>query len=89
MGNMTIARGGVTKNIILYPPAKPSPIFIYPQLPPPWYLEKDLRAPLTLEESLRLKNQVEDDVISGFINSPTIVSNPMCQMLKVVLDCEA
>jgi hypothetical protein len=56
MGTMTIARGGVTKNLILYPPAKPSPIFIYPQLPPPWYLEKDLRAPLTLEESLRLKN---------------------------------
>jgi Rps23 Pro-64 3,4-dihydroxylase Tpa1-like proline 4-hydroxylase len=28
-------------------------------------------------------------VISGFINNPTIVSNPTCQMLKVVLDCEA
>jgi hypothetical protein len=89
MGNMTIARGGVTKNIILYPPAKPSPTFIYPQLPPPRYLEKDLRAPLTLEESLRLKNQLEDDIISGFINNPAIVGNPTCQMLKVVLDCEA
>jgi hypothetical protein len=89
MGNMTISRGGVTKNLILYPPAKPSPTFIYPQLPPPRYPEKDLRAPLMLEEALRLKNQLEDDVISGFINNPTIVGNPTCQMLQVVLDCEA
>jgi hypothetical protein len=89
MGNMTIARGGITKNLILYPPAKPSPTFVYPQLPPPRYPEKDLRAPLTLEEALRLKNQLEDDVISGFINSPATVSNPTCQMLQVVLDCEA
>jgi hypothetical protein len=29
-GNMTIARGCVTKNLILYPPANPSPTFIYP-----------------------------------------------------------
>jgi hypothetical protein len=27
---------------ILYPPAKPSPTFVYPQLPPPRYPEKDL-----------------------------------------------
>jgi hypothetical protein len=42
-----------------------------------------------LEEVLRLKNQLEDDVISGFINNPTIVSNPTCQMIQVVLDYEA
>jgi hypothetical protein len=34
-GNMKITRGGITKNIILYPPAKPSPTFVYPQFPPP------------------------------------------------------
>jgi hypothetical protein len=45
--------------------------------------------PLTLEEALRLKNQLEDDVINSFINNPTIISNPTCQMLKVVLDSEA
>jgi hypothetical protein len=41
-----------------------------------------------LEEALRLKNQLEDDVISGFINIPTIVGNPTCHMLEVVLDFE-
>jgi hypothetical protein len=58
-------------------------------LPPPRYPEKDLRPPLTLEEALELKNQLEDDVINSFINSPAIVSNPTCQMLKVVLENEA
>jgi hypothetical protein len=48
-----------------------------------------VRAPLTLEESLRLKNQLEDDVISGFINSPATVNNLTCQMLRAILDCEA
>jgi hypothetical protein len=52
-GNMTITRGGVTKNLILYPPAKPSPTFRYPQLSPPRYPEKDLRVPLTLEAALK------------------------------------
>jgi hypothetical protein len=89
MGNMKISRGGVTKNLILYPPAKPSPAIIYPQLPPPRYPEKDLRSPLTLEEDLRLKNQLEDDVINSFINIPNIISNSTCQMVKVVLDSEA
>jgi hypothetical protein len=86
---MTISRGSATKNLILYPPAKPSLPIIHQQLPPPRYPEKDLRPPLTLEEALRLKNQLEDDVISSFINNPTIISNPTCQMLKVVLDNEA
>jgi len=34
---MTIARGGVIRNLILYPIAKPSPTVVYPQLPPPRY----------------------------------------------------
>jgi hypothetical protein len=34
IGNMTITRGCITKNLILYPP-KPSPTFVYPQFPPP------------------------------------------------------
>jgi hypothetical protein len=42
-----------------------------------------------LEEALGLENQLEDDVINSFINSPAIVSNPTCQMLKDVLDNEA
>jgi hypothetical protein len=42
-----------------------------------------------MEEARKHKNQLEDDVISGFINNPTTISNPTCQMLQVVLDCEA
>jgi hypothetical protein len=30
IGNMTITRGCITKNLILYPPAKPIPTFVYP-----------------------------------------------------------
>jgi hypothetical protein len=86
---MKIARRGVTRNLIIYPPAKPSPMIVHPQLPPPRYPEKDLCAPLTMEEALKLKNQLEDDVISGFINNPIVVSNPTCQMFQVVLYCEA
>jgi hypothetical protein len=89
VGNMTITRGGITKNLILYPPTKPSPTFIYPQFPPSQYPEKDLQIPLTQEESLRFKNQLEDDIINGFMNSPSTMRNPTCQMLQVVLDCEA
>jgi hypothetical protein len=87
-GNMTITRGGITKKLILYHLAKPSPTFVYPQFPPPRYLERDLRAPLMQEESLKLKNQLEDDVISGFINNPATMRNPTYQMLQVVLECE-
>jgi hypothetical protein len=36
-GKMTISMGGVTRNLILYPPSKPSPMIVYPQLPPPRY----------------------------------------------------
>jgi hypothetical protein len=88
-GTMTIARGWVTRNLILYPPAKPSPMIIHLQFPPPRYPEKGLCAPLKMEEALKHKNHLEDDVISGFINNPTAVSNPTCQMLQVVLDCDA
>jgi hypothetical protein len=86
---MTIARGGVTRNLILYPPSKPSPTIVHPQLPPPRYPEKDLRAPLMMEEALKHKNHLEDDVISGFINNPTAIGNPTCKMLQAVLVCEA
>jgi hypothetical protein len=58
-------------------------------LQPPRYPKENLQSPLTLEEALGLKNQLEDDVIISFINNPTIISNPTCQMLKVVLDNEA
>jgi hypothetical protein len=89
IGNMTIARGSATKNLILYPLAKPSLLSYINSFHHLDIQKINLRSPLTLEEALRLKNQLEDDVISSFINNPTIISNPTCQMLKVVLDNEA
>jgi hypothetical protein len=89
MGNMTISRGSATKNLILYPLAKPILPIIHQQFPPPIYPKENLQSPLTFEESLRLKNQLEYDVINRFINIPTIISNLRCQMLIVVLDNEA
>ena len=86
---MKIARGSVIKNLILYPPAKPSLPIIHQQLQPPRYPEENIHPPLTPEESLGLKNQLEDDLINNFINIPTVVSKPTCQMLKVFLDNEA
>jgi hypothetical protein len=88
-GNMKIARGSAIKNLILYPPAKPSAPFIHQQLQPPRYPTKNILPPLTLQEALGLKNQLDDDVINNFINIPTVISNPTCQMLKVILDNEA
>jgi hypothetical protein len=46
-GNMKITRGGITKNLTLYPPIKQIPTFVYPQFPPPRYPKKYLRDPLT------------------------------------------
>jgi hypothetical protein len=83
---MTIARGSAINNLIMYPLDKPSLPIIHQQLQTPRYLEENLRSPLTLEEALGLKNKLEDDVINNFINNPTVVSNPTCQMLKVFLD---
>jgi hypothetical protein len=46
-------------------------------------------SPSMQEEALKIKNHLEDDVISGFINNLTTMSNLTCQMVQVVLDCEA
>jgi hypothetical protein len=42
-----------------------------------------------MKEALRIKNQLEYDVLNNFINIPTVVSKPTCQMLKGFLDNEA
>jgi hypothetical protein len=86
---MTISRGSDINNLILYPSTKPSIPIILQQLTPPKYLEENIRPPLTLEESLGLKNQLEDDVIIKFINNPTFIGNPTCQMLKAILNNES
>jgi len=77
------------KNLVLYPPTKPSLPIVNTQLDPPRYLEENIRSPLTLEEALEFKNQTEDDVINNFINRPGFMNNPTCKVLKAILNNEA
>ena len=88
-GNMSIERGSVIKNLILYPPAKPSPPIVNLQLHSPKYQEENLRSPLSLYEALGLKNKLEEDVINSFINKPVFIGDSTCQMLKYLLDNDA
>jgi len=53
---MTIAKVGAVKNLILYPPSKPSPSIVKIHKQPPSYLEESIRSPLTVAEALEFKN---------------------------------
>jgi len=86
---MTITKGSALKNLILYPPAKPNLLTENCQPCPYRYHEECLHSPLTLDETLRFKNQTEDDVINGFINKPSAIGNPTCQIIKAILDNES
>ena len=55
VGNMTITRGNSVKNIVIYPPAKPSLPTIKIHKHPDTYWEKNIRPPLTLVEALEFK----------------------------------
>lgn len=76
IGNMTIEKGTIVKNLILYPPAKPSLSIDNYQTSPPKYQEENLHPRLTLDETLTFKRQTEDDVISVFINQSSTIGNP-------------
>lgn len=65
---MTIAKGDTKKNLVLYPPAKPSLPIVKIHKQPPSYLEESIHSPLTIVEVLEFKNQTKDDVINNFIN---------------------
>lgn len=87
-GSMTIAKGDAIKNIVLYPPAKPSHPIVKICKQPPVYLEESIRSPFTVAEALEFKGQTKDDVINNFINQLANVSNVKFQMLKEILDNE-
>lgn len=86
---MTIPKGDVVKNLVLYPPAKPILPIVKIHKQPSTFLEKKICSPLTVTKELEFKNQTEDDVINKFINEQAIVNNVKCQMLKAILDNEA
>lgn len=86
---MTIAKGDLVKNLVLYPPSKPILPTIKICKQPPAYLEESIHSPHTLAEALEFKDQTKDDIINNFIYQPADVSNVKCQMLKEILDNEA
>ena len=64
---MTIIKGNVVKEIVLYPRAKTKIPTLNHQYPHT-YLEENIRSPLTIAEALELKNHTEDDIINSFIS---------------------
>ena len=88
-GSMTIEKGDVVKNIVLYPLANPSLPIVKLCKQPQAYLEEIIHSPLTVPKALEFRYHIEDDVINNFINQPANVSNVKCQMLKEILDNEA
>ena len=85
---MTITRGNSKKNIVIYPPTKPSLPTIKICKHPDAYWEHNIRPPLTLVEALEFKNQTEDDVINNIMNQPPKPKNLKFQMMKTILDQE-
>ena len=85
---MTITRGDSLKNIIIYPPTKPSLPTVKIHKHPDTYWEQKIRPPLTLVEALEFKDQTEDEVISNIMNKPPKPKNLKCRMMKTVLEHE-
>lgn len=54
---MTIAKGDAIKNLVLYPPTKPSLPIVKICKQPPSYLEESIFSPLTVAEALEFKDQ--------------------------------
>ena len=88
VGSMSIIRRDLTKNIIIYLPAKPSLSMVKIHKHPDTYWEKNIHPPLTLVEALEFKDQTEDDVINNFMNQSPKPKNMKCQMMKTILEHE-
>ena len=55
-GNMTITKGDAIKNLVLYPPARPSFPIVKICKQPPTYLEESICPPLTVAEALEFRD---------------------------------
>jgi hypothetical protein len=74
-GNMTISHGNSTKELTLYPPAKPSPDLENS----PWAEDSDeepAQPLLTLDQASTFKQATEDDLICTCLAHPHIASHP-------------
>ena len=82
---MTISDGMDTKNLTLYPPARPS-LEVDTSL---WIEqeeeEEEVQPLLTIGRALTFKNETEDDTISNFISEPTSVNREVYQILNTTL----
>jgi hypothetical protein len=73
---MTISDGKTTKNLTLYPPAKPSEDLESPLWDEFEPEESGVQPILTLGKALCFKDETEDDTISSFISNPPSVIQP-------------
>ena len=85
-GSMTIARGSNVKNLALHSPTQPSLTIIKTKKQLVSYLTENMRSPLTIEDALEFKDQIEDDIISSFINQLETKSHLQCHMIEVAFD---
>ena len=82
---MTISDGMDTKNLTLYPPARPSleadtSLWIEQEEE-----EEEVQPLLTIGRALTFKNETEDDTIINFISEPTSVNREAYQILNTTL----
>ena len=76
-----------TKNLTLYPPARPS-LEAETSLWIEQEEEEDVQPLLTIGKALTFKNETEDDAISNFISEPTLVDREVYQILNITLGKE-
>ena len=84
---MTISDGIETKNLTLYPPARPSleaetSFWMEPEE------EEGVHPLLTIGKALPFKDETEDDAINKFISEPTSVNKEVYQILNITLGKE-
>eukprot|EP00253_Pinus_taeda_P035744 PITA_35744 len=86
-GSMTISNGQETKQLTLYPHAKPminndNSIWVD-------YEDEEAQPILTVRQALTLKNSTEDELISNFISEPSSVSSEIHNHLTTILESES
>ena len=84
---MTISYGTKTKNLTLYPPARPSleaETSLWMELEE----EEAVQPLLTIGKAVSFKDETEDDAINNFISEPTSVNKEVYQILNITLGKE-
>ena len=76
-----------TKNLTLYPPARPS-LEAETSLWIEQEEEEDVQPLLTIGKALTFKDETEDDAINNFISEPTSVNKKIYQILNATLSEE-